>query len=471
MTAPVLLSKLQADIHIALQGWHNLSVETSPLDYLQLFQQAQTRENGNARQVTNKILLEALEILAVKHKAEADLLRRRFLDGDMMHTVANRLNIGESTAYRKQQEALKQLALVVQAQEERVSAVYQVQLEKRLRLPPETQLFGVEAQLNSLQTVLLSPEPIWLVSIEGLGGIGKTALANALIRRPDLAGRFHGIAWVSAKQHEFLSSLDLEQITQPALTAETLTDLLLEQLVADAADLPSLPQQKQAILNRRLKDAPYLVVIDNLETVVDYQALLPALRRWANPGKFLLTSRHSLRAQANVFCCSLVELNEQETLRFIRHEAAMRGLSMLAQAPETDLKRIYGVVGGNPLAIKLVVGQISVLPLSQVLANLRQARGQKIEALYTYIYWQAWQMLQPASQQTLLVMPLTQEATLEQLLTISQLELDALSQALEQLVALSLVQVSGDLEARRYTIHRLTETFLLQEAVKWQTSL
>jgi len=64
------------------------------------------------------------------------------------------------------------------------------------------------------------------------------------------------------------------------------------------------------------------------------------------------------------------------------------------------------VVGGNPLALKLVVGQLCVLPLSQVLENLKQARGQTIDDLYTYIYWQAWHTLDETSQKVLLVMPL-----------------------------------------------------------------
>jgi hypothetical protein len=39
---------------------------------------------------------------------------------------------------------------------------------------------------------------------------------------------------------------------------------------------------------------------------------------------------------------------------------------------------------------------------------------------------------------------------------------------LMNLTRLSLVEVGGDLEHRRYRIHRLTETFLLNEVVKWQ---
>lgn len=60
--------------------------------------------------------------------------------------------------------------------------------------------------------------------------------------------------------------------------------------------------EKQAILARWLKTKAYLVVVDNLETTADYQSLLPLLQQLANPSKFLLTSRHSLRGQANVYC-------------------------------------------------------------------------------------------------------------------------------------------------------------------------
>jgi len=468
MATELSLSKLQRDIHTALQAWYEAGSHTSSLNYLHLFQQARAGGANNARQAANQLLLEALETLAFKNRAETDLLRKRFLDGTTMHAVANQLNVGESTAYRKQQEALKQLALIVQEKELEARNSYQTALEKRLELPPVVELFGVESHLKQLQEILAA-ESIWLVSIEGLGGIGKTALANALVRQPGLAGRFYKVGWVSAKQQEFLPEIEIDKTTTPALSVETLIDILLEQL-DDTVTLTQTTSQKQAILTKLLKDRPHLIVIDNLETVADYQTLLPLLRQLANPTKFILTSRHSLRAHADVFCCNLDELNQADALHLIRHEARARGQSLLANAADTALKRIYDVVGGNPLAIKLVVGQLSILSLPQVLDSLKEARSKKVEALFSYIYWQAWRLLDAAAQQTLLVMPLAQDGTLEQLLALSQLELDALSQALEQLAALSLVQVGGNLETRRYTIHRLTETFLLNEAIKWQAS-
>jgi DNA-binding MarR family transcriptional regulator len=115
------------------------------------------------------------------------------------------------------------------------------------------------------------------------------------------------------------------------------------------------------------------------------------------------------------------------------------------------------------------VGQTSRLPLPHVLDNLRQAQGDTVDKFYTYIYWQAWHLLDEASRQLLLMMPLAppQGSGLAHLAAVSGLDGGALSQAIEQLAALSLLEVSGSLSERRYRIHRLTETFLLTEVAKW----
>jgi hypothetical protein len=147
----------------------------------------------------------------------------------------------------------------------------------------------------------------------------------------------------------------------------------------------------------------------------------------------------------------------------------VRGIPALAGAAKAQLDGIYQVVGGNPLALKLVVGQIAILPLPQALANLQQAQGKKIDELYTYIYWQAWRALTVSGQQVLLAMPLAQDGDLAQLSALTGLDPGELGEALERLVTLSLVEVGGaDLVEPCYRIHRLTETFLLTEVTKWQ---
>jgi transcriptional regulator with XRE-family HTH domain len=334
---------------------------------------------------------------------------------------------------------------------------------------PEARLFGVSREQQQLRLALEKADAPWLVALDGIGGIGKSSLATALVRELASTGRFQGIAWISAKQEEFLARSGLTATRRPALDAAMLTDTLLEQLGGPLL-LTRSPAEKQAGLVALLKKQPYLVVIDNLETVIDYQTLLPALRQWANPTKFLLTSRHSLHAYNDIYCFSLKELSQPDTLALLRYEAEIRGAAALAGATLAQLASIYEVVGGNPLALKLVVGQTRILPLTQVLDNLREAHSKKIDDLYTYIYWQAWHALDEAGRQTLLVMPLAQGGTLSHIAALTDLEGAILTQALEELVTLSLLEVSADLEQPRYRIHRLTETFLLNEVVKWQAS-
>lgn len=337
-----------------------------------------------------------------------------------------------------------------------------------LALLPDQRLFGIEPKQQQLGRALEQSAAPWLVAIDGIGGIGKTALAMAVVREIMAAERFDEAIWISAKQEEFRPGDGLHPTHRPALDVDTFVDTLLEYFGHSAA-LSRPAQEKLLTLTDLLKQRPYLIVVDNLETMADYQILLPLLRRLANPGKFLLTSRQSLRQYPDVFCLQVNELNRSDVAALLRYEAEVRGATGLAGATQAQLDHIYSVAGGNPLALKLIVGQTRVLPLSRVLDNLEQAQGKKTEDLYTYIYWQAWQALTEAGRAVLLVMPLAQGGALSQLAALSELEPAALNQALEQLAAMSLIEVSGDIEQRRYRIHRLTETFLLNEVIKWQS--
>ena len=340
----------------------------------------------------------------------------------------------------------------------------------RLELPPEQRLFGVEAARRKLLDRFQADHAPWLLALDGIGGIGKTTLAGALVTDLMQADQYYDLAWISAKQEEFVPGSGIQAIDRPALNEATLIDALLEQLNSQIP-LTSSPEEKMLALTNLFQRQRYLVVVDNLETVADYKALLPLLRRLANPSKFLLTTRYSLYQEDDVYCFSLAELAQEDVLAFISYEAEVRGLPILANAPPSQLRRIYTVVGGNPLALKLVIGQLKIFPLSQVLDNLKQAQGKKTEELYTYIYWQAWQSLDEAGQAVLLSMPLAQGGDLLQLKALSGLEDDVLHLAIERLAGLSLLEISGDLEHHRYRVHRLTESFLLEEVTKWQSPL
>lgn len=465
-------SALKRNITKALKQWSGNFNNTSPLANLCLFRKALREERSTPKQITNRILLNALEVLEVSYSQEAKLLKLRFLDHQIMGQLANQLNISESHLYVWQRQALEHLAEVVRDMEVQALNEQRTILEQRVDTPSYTQLVGVESHLDYLTQVLASPNPPWIVSIEGIGGIGKTSLADALTRQIVGQNIFDDFGWVSARQTILNLGGGIQSITKPALTSETLIEKLVRQLMPDVANTASLSGDKAfASLRSRLKQCPHLIVIDNLETIVDVESLLPTLQRLVNPTKFVLTSRQRLYGEPNLFHFTVPELSEVDTLHLIRLEARSRNLPVLASSRDAVLAPIYATVGGNPLALRLVVGQTHIHSLETVLNDLSGARGESIEGLYAYIYRRIWESsLDPLSQRVLLAMPLISERgdDLDFLSTVSGLDPGDLRTALNKLVTLNLVDSSGDLYRRLYSIHNLTRTWLQSQIVKWQ---
>jgi LuxR family glucitol operon transcriptional activator len=459
-----------AAVHEALRLWAKDPSAGSPLANLTLVRRE--ARSGNIRRATNQVLLAALRTLAVDYEQDAALLQARFLDGKGAAAVANERNVAEITVFKMQRQAIARLAATLCVMEQQATVDAQSNLNARLPSATYDRLFGVEAHLKELRNILLARGAPWLVSIEGLGGIGKTALAHLLVR--DLAQHeqvFADFGWVSAQQRFLHAGEGIQLVGAPALTSQALIEALVTQLMAGAVGIaPLSPNRAINALESQLRNAPHLIVVDNLETVMDVESLLPTLTRLADPSKFLLTSREAIHAPAGIYHFAVPELSEADALSLVRHEARWHGMPHVASASDDDLHPIYATVGGNPLALRLVTGQLHLLPLQQVLDNLREAQGKRAEELYSFIYWSAWRRLPAAAQDVLALMPLFahEGADLAAIQRVSDRDEDELVEALGRLVKLSLVHLSGDLHTRRYGIHRLTESFLLKEVIKWR---
>ncbi len=410
----------------------------------------------------------ALKVLENRDKEQAELLWSRFWQGKSVIQMARQKGMVESTFYAYQEKAIRAFALALWELEQ--TARFRTQerqryLKRNLPPPTYTLLFGVDEILARLRKALVSPEGPWLISIEGLGGLGKTALAHSLASWAAETGAFADIAWETAR-HPVFSTWDgiVEQDrASPALTLEMLLVTIATQLNRpDLLEKP--PPRREASIRALLKSQPYLIVVDNLETAADCRALIPKLWESANPTRFLLTSCHSLRWHPQVFCFTLDELKEEDSFALMRHEGQMRGVLPLAEADEATLRQIYAVTGGNPLAIKLVVGQARHLPLERVLSNLRDAAGKQYEDLYRFIYRRSWELLSEDARKVLLAMPTLAPtgACWENLQAATRLDDARLDAAIRELVEMSLLNASGVSE-KRYTIHRLTYTFIMTD--------
>jgi len=321
-------------------------------------------------------------------------------------------------------------------------------------LPPRSEFIGREAEKARVHEALRSRS--YLVSVDGIGGIGKTALALEVAheclrasRSEELADRvatFNGFIWTTAKDRD--------------LTLNGLLDA-----IARTLDYPGIMQQpveeKRIAVRKLLQEKPYLLIVDNFETITD-AGVRDFLLDLPEPSRALITTREQKLCQ--VWTISLKDLTEPEALALIRNEGKRLELASLEHAEDRVLLHLYQATGGAPLAIKWAVGQIKQRgqSLDTVLAALHDARG----SIFDSIFARSWDLLSKSARQVLIVMPLfATSASWEGIGAASDIHHFALDEALGQLVEMSLVDPTDelDLARRRYSIHPLTRAFAMAQ--------
>lgn len=469
---PNLPANLNKRVRQALRDWHDgVSSKELTLQDLLVYQQVACKQGVTPRQATNAVLEQALVRLYEQNAPEAELLRMHYVEACTMEEIRKRLDYAESTVYNKQNQAIHHLETIVAQMEQEAWPLRLELINSRIDAPVSTVATGTEAQVQQLSALLASHAPPWIISIEGIGGIGKTTLAVDVMRLMAKTLAFDDFGWVSAQPAILDLGGSVRPRHQPALTAETLVDLLIQQLAPElVGGIGAVPGQGMAVLRHRLKQNPHLIVIDNLETIPDLEALVPTLQTLANPTKFILTSRRRMIDEPDVYLHLVPELDEMESLTLLRKAATQHGLRTMSKSHDVDLKPIYETVGGHPLALLLVVGQMHLRSLDTVLVDLQHARSMPVESLYTFIYRQAWESLDEASRRVLLAMPLTniRGESKEYIQSVCQLAPEEVASALQRLITLNLVRTTGELLHKRYFIHSLTRTFLQEQVARWQ---
>jgi len=388
--------------------------------------------------------------------------------------LADAAHVAPRQFRRRVNHALRLLIREVQlAEDDAHDQLHRIHLGRHLPPPDFLALFGIAPLIQQLSEQLTDAAGPSMLAIDGLGGIGKTTLAQAVADRLAESDVFTDILWVSARQESGFLEVDARLVerktspSRPALTFDELLSRLAGQIGREDL-IACRPEERQAALKDIFQVRPHLIVVDNLETMTDYRAIAPRLQPMTGPSRFLITSRHSLREYPFIYTLSVPPLSRAESLALLRYELERRGREGDISAQALD--DIFDAVGGLPLALKLIAAQLGRLPLSLILDNLRAAHSATTEALYTFIYRRTWMLLDESSRQLLMNMLLVspEGEDIEWLSLISALPQEKLARALWQLQDFSLLQVTGSLEHPFYRLHRLTVTFLETEMLaRW----
>ncbi len=482
MKDDIQLDELRAAVHRALKSRRSRKAfDPGPLAELASVQNY-LRDMGLAHdppgvsQAVQAVVRQALERLADRQPEAAQLLERRFVWGETVVALAHEMNVAANTVYYRQSQAINSLAAQLLRLEQATDAqdgtpapspMTEIDLPWELPPPSYTCLFGVEEKRDRLVEALRAEDGPALVIIDGMGGVGKTSLAQSVAEQCE--GHFDTLLWLTVRREAEYDTWRAKRpgLERPPMSAGMILDAIAVRLGLRGMAHESV-EQKQAHLASHLDKIQALIVIDNLETAEDIELVVDVVRQLERPTRFLITSRYRLEAELIVH---LGDLSLADSLALLRHEAGQRGLEEMKRAEDEALEAIYQVVGGNPLALKLVVGQATHLPLKRVLDALRQSptsQGSVESEFYGYLYQQSWAMLSSVAQELLLTMPVLPitGGTWDDLQALSGLDPSTLNQAIAELVRLSLLNAAGWPE-KVYSIHRLTHTFLMSEVMKW----
>ncbi|CAA7036701.1 unnamed protein product [Microthlaspi erraticum] len=228
------------------------------------------------------------------------------------------------------------------------------QLRRARSFDEEERVVGLEYDAKVLLEKLLNDngnKKRYMISIFGMGGLGKTALARKLYNSEDVKKKFQYRAWTYVSQEYSIRDMLMRIIRSLG--------------VASAQELEKMrkfaEEELEIYLYGLLQSKKYLVVVDDIWERDAWESLKRALPGNRNGSRVIITTR--IRAVAE----GVDERVYAHKLRFLTFEESWRLLEKKAfkniKPVDKDLERIGRDIvtkcGGLPLAIVVLGGLLS----------------------------------------------------------------------------------------------------------------
>ncbi|KAI3946373.1 hypothetical protein MKW92_048300 [Papaver armeniacum] len=204
----------------------------------------------------------------------------------------------------------------------------------------EDDVIGLEEHTKTLLTELLKDdERRCVVSVVGVGGLGKTTLAKKIYKHDTVRIRFDCHAWTS--------------ISQQLNVRDTLLEIIKKSMNPKGDELRVIKELNDGELVEKLynylQDKRYLIVVDDLWSFEDWNMLSPALPNGKTGSKVLLTTRNKEVAdQADPSSLQLEPqlLTDEESWELLHCPAGLENIG----------REMVRKCGGLPLAICVLGG-------------------------------------------------------------------------------------------------------------------
>lgn len=247
--------------------------------------------------------------------------------------------------------------------------------------PQFSKLIGMDKEIELIKKLLSSTSNYSVISIDGIGGAGKTSLAleSAIwyqrnFNTLNLENRFDAIIWVSAK----VSILTAQDIIPRPFITRTLEDIYATiSIVLNRKDITKVNIEKQhELVKSALADQRTLLIVDNLDTIDD-RFVNAFLRELPTPTKAIVTTRVKFDFTHSI---SLSGLKIDDAVELISYESRQKGVALTEQ----DTDDLYRSTGGIPLAIIWTLSRIAFgYPKDNVINDLKKNNSEIIRYCFS----------------------------------------------------------------------------------------
>lgn len=255
-------------------------------------------------------------------------------------------------------------------------------------LPAQPNEFiGRKKELERLLKYFSEDHAYPLITVDGIGGMGKTALVleaayqcleNVSENKPSKIPSFDAIIFVSAKERNLLPIGVVGRME----IHRTLSDICKE--ISSTLDEPSIMLETGENRFERIKQIfrrnKTLLIVDNFETLDEEEKdeIIAFLKSLPGTVKSVITTRERRVIHADIPLDSMLE---EDSLALIRQQAEEKAMTLSCK----DARSLYQASGGIPLVIFYAIGRLADsidVDIDPLLQDLKSAQGDLAQFLF-----------------------------------------------------------------------------------------
>jgi hypothetical protein len=329
-------------------------------------------------------------------------------------------------------------------------------------LPRRQAFFGRTTEMDKVMRAINPADRTWGVLVDGIGGIGKSAIAIEAAHLSQEKNLFDAFVFVTAKT-KVLEPGGIKELNPPA---RTLNEFLNEtsRVLGQSGIAKLAGDEKRRVLIDVLRSIRTLLIYDNLETLSkeEQEGIADFLRELPQGCKAIITSRW--RGGEGGVWLRVEKLDWDAALDIIKNQMSLdEGLSKkMNHVGQARWQELFDEIKGSPLALVHTMGLMRVRATLTFDGALELLRGNRDDDLQKFIFQEARKELTENDKAALGALSFfVPSATFEAWMEVANLSRNVLESTVDRLGALSLVDVL--IGEERYAVHPLTRTFVRDE--------